>query len=42
MSAPVIQTILDHLDSERDTAVDPSPYTVGDDWVTAFEYGGAR
>lgn len=25
-----------------DTCVDPSPYTVDDDWRAGFEFGGAR
>lgn len=43
MTAPVKQHILDHVDSERETPVaDPNQWLADVDWVTAFEYGGAR
>lgn len=44
MSALVIQTITDHLDSERPSPVaDPNRWLADEDWATGFEYtGGVR
>lgn len=42
MCAPVIQTVLDHLDSERDQVAHPDEYLERENWATAFEFGDAR
>lgn len=42
MTAPVIQTILDKLPSERDQVAHPDEYLETENWATAFEFGGVR
>jgi hypothetical protein len=40
MCAPVIQTVLDHLDSERDQVAHPDEYLETENWATGFEFAG--
>lgn len=40
MTAPVIQTILDKLPSERDQVAHPDECLVDVDWATGFEFAG--
>lgn len=42
MSSLVIQTPGDLDPVDRERVVDPTQWTIRDDWTTAFEFGGAR